>query len=176
VRRRTVGEANLRFEREYRNVLLLTSSQVCGPQESQVAVVACPRRGDRRVLRSYFVLQLLSIFLMDRKKNTIISGGTNVFPKDIEEILVQHPAVREVAVFGVPHEKWGETPLAAVVLHGGKSVTEAELRDWTNERVVAKYQRVHAVVITEEFPRSTAGKTLKRVLREPYWKGRESKI
>ena len=102
--------------------------------------------------------------------------GVGADYKDIEEILVQHPAVREAAVFDVPHEKWGETPLAAVVLHGGKSVTEAELRDWTNERVVAKYQRVHAVVIMEEFPRSTAGKTLKRVLREPYWAGRESKI
>ena len=116
------------------------------------------------------------LYLVDRKKDMIISGGTNVFPKDIEEILVQHPAVREAAVFGVPHEKWGETPLAAVVLHSGKSVTEVELRDWTNERVVAKYQRVHAVVIMEEFPRSTAGKTLKRVLREPYWAGRETKI
>lgn len=116
------------------------------------------------------------LYLVDRKKDMIISGGTNVFPKDIEEILVQHPAVREAAVFGIPHEKWGETPLAAVVLHSGKSVTEAELRDWANERVGAKYQRVHAVVIMEEFPRSTAGKTLKRVLRQPYWAGRDTKI
>jgi len=116
------------------------------------------------------------LYLVDRKKDLIISGGTNVFPKDIEEILVQHPAVREAAVFGIPHEKWGETPLAAVVLHSGKSVTEAALRDWTNERVVAKYQRVYAVVIMEEFPRSTAGKTLKRVLREPYWAGQDTKI
>ncbi len=116
------------------------------------------------------------LYLVDRKKDMIISGGTNVFPKDIEEILVQHPAVREAAVFGIPHEKWGETPLAAVVLHSGKSVAEAELRDWTNGRVVAKYQRVHAVVIMEEFPRSTAGKTLKRVLRAPYWAGRDTKI
>ncbi|MGO9453106.1 MAG: AMP-binding enzyme [Candidatus Binataceae bacterium] len=84
--------------------------------------------------------------------------------------------MRKAAVFGIPHEKWGETPLAAVVLHSGKSVTEDALRDWTNERVVAKYQRVHAVVIMEEFPRSTAGKTLKRVLREPHWVGRDTKI
>ena len=116
------------------------------------------------------------LYLVDRKKDLITSGGTNVFPKDIEEIIVQHPAVREAAVFGIPHERWGETPLAAVILNSGDSVTAEALRDWTNERVMAKYQRVHAVVIMEEFPRSTAGKTLKRLLREPYWSGRNTKI
>jgi long-chain acyl-CoA synthetase len=113
---------------------------------------------------------------VDRKKDMIISGGTNVFPKDIEEIIVQHPAVREAAVFGIPHSKWGETPFAAVILSGAQTITPEELRDWINERVAAKYQRVHAVVIMEEFPRSTAGKTLKRVLREPYWSERDTKI
>jgi long-chain acyl-CoA synthetase len=116
------------------------------------------------------------LYLVDRKKDMIISGGTNVFPKDIEEIIVQHPAVREAAVFGIPHEKWGETPLAAVILSEKDAVSAEMLRDWVNERVGAKYQRVHSVVIMEEFPRSTAGKTLKRVLREPYWSTRETKI
>ena len=112
------------------------------------------------------------LYLVDRKKDMIISGGTNVFPKDIEEIIVQHPAVREVAVFGIPSEKWGETPLAAVILHQASTVTAEALRDWINERVDAKNQRVSAVAIMEDFPRSTAGKTLKRTLREPYWTGR----
>ena len=116
------------------------------------------------------------LYLVDRKKDMIISGGTNVFPKDIEEIIVQHPAVREAAVFGVPHEKWGETPLAAVILSDSEAISAEALRDWVNERVQARYQRVHAVVIMEEFPRSTAGKTLKRVLREPYWSTRDTKI
>jgi long-chain acyl-CoA synthetase len=116
------------------------------------------------------------LYLVDRKKDMIISGGTNVFPKDIEEIVVQHPAVREAAVFGVPHPKWGETPVAAVLLGERATVSAEQLRDWINERVHAKYQRVHAVVIMEEFPRSTAGKTLKRVLREPYWTGHDFKI
>jgi long-chain acyl-CoA synthetase len=116
------------------------------------------------------------LYLVDRKKDMIISGGTNVFPKDIEEIIVQHPAVREVAVFGIPSEKWGETPLAAVILHQPGAVTEEVLRDWINERVDARNQRVSAVAILEDFPRSTAGKTLKRVLREPYWAGRNEKI
>ncbi len=116
------------------------------------------------------------LFLVDRKKDMIISGGVNVFPKDIEEIIVQHPAVRETAVFGVPDEKWGETPVAAVILHTTSTITAEELCSWINERVDAKNQRVRAVVVMEDFPRSTAGKTLKRTLREPYWAGRNEKI
>jgi long-chain acyl-CoA synthetase len=116
------------------------------------------------------------LYMVDRKKDIIISGGTNVFPKDIEEIILQHPAVREAAVFGIPSEKWGETPLAAVILHQPGAATAEALRDWINERVDAKHQRVREVVIMDEFPRSTAGKTLKRVLREPYWAGRDTKI
>ncbi len=116
------------------------------------------------------------LFLMDRKKDMIISGSINVYPRDIEEIAVQHPAVREAAVFGIPNEKWGETPLAAVILRECAVVTEDELRGWINERVGAKYQRVHKVVFMEDFPRGVAGKTLKRVLREPYWTERDMRI
>ena len=109
------------------------------------------------------------LFLVDRKKDMIISGGANIFPRDIEEVVVQHPAVREAAVFGVPDEKWGETPLAAVILQKPGLIGAEELRDWINVRVDAKNQRIRGVVIMEDFPRSTAGKTLKRILREPYW-------
>ncbi|HLE61591.1 MAG TPA: AMP-binding protein [Pyrinomonadaceae bacterium] len=116
------------------------------------------------------------LYLVDRKKDLIISGGVNVFPKDIEEIVVQHPAVREVAVFGVPSEKWGETPLAAVILHRPGQITESELCKWINERVDGKHQRVQAVVFMEDFPRSTAGKTLKREMRQPYWAGIDVRI
>jgi acyl-CoA synthetase (AMP-forming)/AMP-acid ligase II len=106
--------------------------------------------------------------LTDRKKDLIISGGVNVYPKDIEEIVVQHEAVREVAVFGVPHEKWGESPVAAVVLHATALVDPAELKTWINQRVAARYQQVCEVLVLEDLPRSTAGKTLKRVLRDQY--------
>jgi acyl-CoA synthetase (AMP-forming)/AMP-acid ligase II len=116
------------------------------------------------------------LFLVDRMKDLIISGGCNVFPRDIEEIIVQHPAVREAAVFGIPSEKWGETPMAAVILRENGTVTEDGLRDWINERVDSKLQRVHAVVVLEDFPRSTAGKTLKRVMRDAYWAGSETRI
>lgn len=108
------------------------------------------------------------LHLVDRKKDLIISGGVNVFPKDIEEIAVQHPSVREVAVFGIPHEKWGECPVAAVILRNPGDVSADELRTWINERVAARYQQVHEVILADDFPRSTAGKTLKRVMREMY--------
>jgi acyl-CoA synthetase (AMP-forming)/AMP-acid ligase II len=108
------------------------------------------------------------LYLVDRKKDMIISGGVNVYPRDIEEIVVQHPSVQEAAVLGIPHEKWGETPLAAVTLLEPGSVTPEELKSWINEHVAAKFQRVHDVVIMDEFPRNVAGKILKRVMRENY--------
>lgn len=108
------------------------------------------------------------LYLVDRKKDMIISGGVNVYPRDIEEVVVQHPAVKEVAVFGVPSDKWGETPIAAVTLKQPDTVTEAELLDWVNSHVEARYQRLSAVMIMPDFPRSAAGKTLKRVMRDEW--------
>jgi long-chain acyl-CoA synthetase len=116
------------------------------------------------------------LYLADRKKDMIISGGINVFPRDIEEVAARHPSVREVAVFGIPNEKWGEAPLAAVVLHRAGSISGPELVAWINERVPAAYQKVHDVVFLEDFPRSAAGKTLKREMREKYWAGTGVKI
>tara|TARA_Y100000588_G_scaffold265206_1_gene279980 strand:- start:167 stop:613 length:447 start_codon:yes stop_codon:yes gene_type:complete len=110
------------------------------------------------------------LYLVDREKDLIISGGINVYPRDIEEIIARHPAVREVAVFGIPDEQWGETPLAAVILRELDHVSEAKLRQWTNKRLEARYQKISSVVFMEDFPRNSAGKTLKRKLREPYWK------
>ena len=82
------------------------------------------------------------LFLVDRKKDMIISGGVNVYPRDIEEVVVQHPGVREVAVFGVPDARWGETPVAAVMLRAPGAATADELTEWINARVGAKFQRV----------------------------------
>lgn len=108
------------------------------------------------------------LFLVDRIKDMIISGGVNVYPKDIEEVVIRHPDVAEVAVIGVPDDKWGEVPIAAVVLHPDASMTPAELVDWTNARVDAKFQRIRDAVIMEAFPRNVAGKMLKREMREAY--------
>jgi acyl-CoA synthetase (AMP-forming)/AMP-acid ligase II len=110
------------------------------------------------------------LYLVDRKKDMIISGGVNVYPRDIEEVAIQHDAVLEVAVFGVADPRWGETPVAAVVLHADRPIGAVELAEWINARVGAKFQRVSDVMILAEFPRNVAGKTLKRVLQEQYQK------
>jgi len=112
------------------------------------------------------------LFLVDRIKDMIISGGVNVYPKDIEELLVQHPSVLEVAVFGIPDKKWGEVPVAAIVCADGCSLDPDDMIAWTNQRVAAKFQRLHDAVILESFPRNVAGKTLKREIRDTYIKDR----
>ncbi len=112
------------------------------------------------------------LYILDRAKDMIISGGFNIFPADIEEIVGAHPAVLDVTVIGVPHEKWGETPLALVILRDG-AVTESDaIRDWANARL-AKTQRLSAVELRTDFPRNALGKVLKRELREAYWETRK---
>lgn len=106
------------------------------------------------------------LYLVDRKKDLIISGGVNVYPRDIEEVVIQHPDVRDVAVFGIPHEKWGETPVAAVILTDQATATVEEIKAWSNARVGAKFQRLHTVVRYEAFPHNVAGKILKREMRD----------
>ncbi|MEO7963899.1 MAG: class I adenylate-forming enzyme family protein, partial [Gemmatimonadaceae bacterium] len=108
------------------------------------------------------------LHLVDRKKDMLISGGVNVYPRDIEEVAARHADVREVAVFGVSSERWGESPMAAVILRDGATVTGEELKLWINARVAARFQELREIVILTDFPRSTAGKTLKRLLREQY--------
>ena len=98
----------------------------------------------------------------------IISGGVNVFPVDIEAALLQHESVLDAAVIGVPHEKWGETPVAFVVPAAGRDCDPESLKSWANERL-AKFQRLNDLVIREQdFPRNTLGKVLKNELVEQY--------
>jgi acyl-CoA synthetase (AMP-forming)/AMP-acid ligase II len=107
------------------------------------------------------------ITLVDRKSNMIISGGENIYPSEVESVLGAHPAVRDVAVIGVPHDKWGEAVHAVVVPHAGQAVTESELLDWCRTRM-AGYKRPQAVVFMAEaeMPRTATGKILHRVLRD----------
>lgn len=115
------------------------------------------------------------LFLVDRLKDMIISGGVNVYPKDIEEIIATHDAVMDVAVFGIPDEKWGEVPVAAVTLHEGQDLDARTLIDWTNGKVGAKYQRLADAVILPAFARNVAGKTLKREIRADYLAGSKNR-
>ena len=109
------------------------------------------------------------LYLLDRKKDMIISGGFNIYAADLEPIVAGHPAVSEVAVIGVPSARWGETPLALVVLRAGNDASAAEILEWCNARL-SKHQRLGEVELRKVLPRNALGKVLKRELREPYWK------
>ena len=98
----------------------------------------------------------------------IISGGLNVFPVDIEEVVGKHPDILDVTVIGIPHDKWGETCLALVIPKNGKIIETEEIKNWSNTKL-AKHQRLNKVEVRKEFPRNALGKVLKRLLREPYW-------
>lgn len=106
------------------------------------------------------------LYIVDRKKDMIITGGFNVFPSDLEEVVGGHPDVSDVTVIGVPHEKWGETPIAFVIPKS-KDADPAVIQSWANENL-AKHQRLSALEFREDFPRNALGKVLKRELREEY--------
>lgn len=107
------------------------------------------------------------IHLVDRKSNMIISGGENVYPSEVEGVIGAHPKVKDVAVVGVPHDKWGESVHAVVVLHQGAVATEAELVEWCRGRI-AGYKRPQSVqfVADTDMPRTATGKILHRTLRD----------
>jgi acyl-CoA synthetase (AMP-forming)/AMP-acid ligase II len=115
------------------------------------------------------------LFIMDRSKDMIISGGENIYPREIEEVLIQHPAVREVAVIGVPDPKWGEAVKAVVSLVEGRSVTAEDLIAFCRDRM-ASYKKPRSVDFVGALPKNNYGKILKRDLRAPYWEGRERKV
>jgi len=108
------------------------------------------------------------LYILDRKKDMIISGGFNVFPKDVEAVIGAHPDVSDVTVIGVPDDKWGEVPLALVILGDATKTSLDEIQEWANQRL-AKPQRVRHIEQRTEFPRNALGKVLKRELRAPYW-------
>ncbi len=107
------------------------------------------------------------LYLVDRKKDMIISGGQNIFPADIEATMVENDAISEIAVIGVPHDTWGETPLAVVVPAEGTLTDPEELIGWANERL-GKQQRIRGLVFVDELPRNPNGKILKRELRDQF--------
>ena len=107
------------------------------------------------------------IYIVDRKKDMIIRGGYNIYPREIEELLFQHPDVVEGAVYGIPHEDLGEEVAAVVVLKPGAEASEEEIRSFVKERV-APYKYPRVIRIMDELPKSHTGKVLKRALREGY--------
>jgi fatty-acyl-CoA synthase len=113
--------------------------------------------------------------ILDRKKDVIISGGENVSSIEVEDRLFSHPAVSEVAVVGVPHDKWGETVKALVVLAPDAEAGEDELIAWCRDGL-AHYKCPTSVEFRDELARTATGKLQKFKLRAPYWEGRERKV
>jgi acyl-CoA synthetase (AMP-forming)/AMP-acid ligase II len=107
------------------------------------------------------------LYLFDRFKDMIISGGENIYPAEIENVLNGHPAVHEVGVVGIAHEKWGETPMAIVVLKPGQTAAPQELIAFTRERL-AHYKCPTVVTLAESLPRNASGKLLKREMRRQH--------
>ena len=112
---------------------------------------------------------------MDRSKEMINSGGENIYPREIEEVLVRHPAVREVVVIGIPDSKWGEAVKAVVSLNPRESCTEEELIAYCKDHI-ASYKKPKSVDFVGEIPKNNCGKILKRELRAKYWENRDRKI
>ena len=115
------------------------------------------------------------LYVMDRLKDMIVSGGENVYPRAVEDVLFEHPSIADAAVIGVPDDRWGETVKAIVVLRDGATTSETELIDYCRERL-GGVQRPRSVEFRETLPHAANGKLLKRVLREPYWAGRERRV
>jgi len=113
--------------------------------------------------------------IADRKKDVIITGGENVSSIEVEDVIFSHPAVAEVAVIGVPDEKWGETIKALVVLEAGQEVSEADLIRWCKDKA-AGYKAPTSVEFRDELARTATGKLQKFKLRAPYWEGRERQV
>ncbi|MHB8464223.1 MAG: AMP-binding protein [Acidimicrobiales bacterium] len=116
------------------------------------------------------------LYLVDRVKDMIVTGGENVYSAEVENALGSHPAVAQVAVIGIPSDKWGEAVHAVIVLKDGESATAAELQEWSKERI-AGYKVPKSIEFrTEPLPLSGAMKVLKRDLRAPYWEGKERAV
>ena len=105
----------------------------------------------------------------------IISGGENIYPAEIERVMAEHPQIQDVAVIGVPDERWGEVPKAVVVAVPGTTIDAEALLAWTRERL-ASFKCPKTIDVVEALPRNPTGKILKKDLRKPYWEGRERQV
>ena len=115
------------------------------------------------------------IFIVDRKKDMIISGGENIYPREVEEVLYEHPDILEATVIGVPDEAWGETVKAFVVVKEGKNLSEREAIDFCKKNM-ASYKKPASVEFMKELPRNPLGKVLKKELRKKYWGNHDRKV
>ena len=115
------------------------------------------------------------LYLVDRAKDMIISGGENIYPAEIENALYAHEAIAEAAVFGIPDDHWGEIPAAHIVLKPGAEAEASEIEDFVASKI-ARHKRPRLVAFVDDLPKTSIGKVRKNILRKPYWKGRDRQI
>ena len=115
------------------------------------------------------------LYIHDRIKDMIISGGENIYPAEVESALCDHPDVAEAAVIGIPDDKWGEAVKAVVVMKPGKQATATDIVNFTRERI-AGFKTPKSVDFLEALPRNPSGKILRRNLRDPYWAGKDRQV
>ncbi|MCC7077063.1 MAG: AMP-binding protein [Acidimicrobiia bacterium] len=114
-------------------------------------------------------------YICDRKTDMIISGGVNIYPAEIENVLNKHPKILDVTVFGIPDDEFGEQVHAVVELRAGETLTLAELKDWSTDKL-ADYKRPRSLDVVDHLPRDDAGKLRKRELRDPFWEGHATRV
>jgi acyl-CoA synthetase (AMP-forming)/AMP-acid ligase II len=116
------------------------------------------------------------VYVLDRKDDMIISGGFNIWPAELENVILDHPSIVEVAVFGVPDERWGESPMAICVVAEGAEIDEGQVIDLCQERL-GSYKKPSKVIFRHNpLPKSPVGKLQRKVLREPYWAGQQRRV
>ena len=115
------------------------------------------------------------LYLRDRMKDMIVSGGENIYPREVEVVLFEHSDIIDAAVIGVPDEQWGETVKAVVVLRDGAATDQEQIIDFCRDKL-GGYKRPRSIDFVDALPRNPSGKVLKRQLREPYWKGQTRRV
>jgi acyl-CoA synthetase (AMP-forming)/AMP-acid ligase II len=116
------------------------------------------------------------LYLVDRKNEVIVSGGFNIFPTELENVIATHPGVVEVAAFGIPHDKWGETPMVVCQVDRSVEVTEREIIELVSDRL-GSYKKPSRVAFQDDpLPKTPVGKLMRRVLRDPHWEGHGRRV
>jgi acyl-CoA synthetase (AMP-forming)/AMP-acid ligase II len=157
---------------EIGEILLRGPSMMTGYWNSRAASAETLRGGWMHTGDMGFIDDEGFLFVADRKKDMIVSGGENIYSREVEEALLTHPAVEHVAVIGVPDQRWGESVKACVMLRAGQSASEAELVEHCRAQI-ASYKKPKSVDFVTELPRLFNGKIDKKTLRAAYWKGHE---
>jgi acyl-CoA synthetase (AMP-forming)/AMP-acid ligase II len=160
---------------EIGEVLLRTEAVMQGYWNNSIATIDALRGGWMHTLDLGYADEDGFIYIVDRKRDMIISGGENIYSWEVEEALRTHPAVAEVAVVAVPDPDWGEAVKACVVLVPGKAASAAELIVHCRERI-ASYKKPRSIDFLDALPRLFNGKIDKKALRAPYWRGRERQV